>query len=236
MLAYRHPNQLRTVVLDSAFPVLGGTPWFPTEWTAARNAFELVCERSTSCAKLGGSSLARISALKDSLRHNPVSGSAPGGGTFVGPVTADPGTLYLLMSYAGHWPTPYRELDAAARDYLDKGDSLPLLRLAGEAVNATGFGLGTSVTPFSTGLFVAVTCSDFPLLWNAQSSISQRWTEYHSAVEGQLASDSKLFSPFSIQDVLAQPNTLIMPWMCLGWPKPPTDHPQGRPVPPGRAI
>ena len=232
VLAYRHPDQLRTMVLDSAFPVLGETPWFPTEWTAARNAFELVCERSTSCAKLGGSSLARISALKDSLRHNPVSGSAPGGGTYVGPVTADPGTLYLLMSYAGHWPTPYRELDAAARDYLDKGDSLPLLRLAGEAVNATGFGLGTSVTPFSTGLFVAVTCSDFPLLWNAQSSFSQRWMEYHSAVKGQLASDPKLFSPFSIQDVLEQPNTLIMPWMCLGWPKPPTDHPQGRPVPP----
>ena len=34
VLAYRHPNQLRTVVLDSAFPVLGETPWFPTEWTA----------------------------------------------------------------------------------------------------------------------------------------------------------------------------------------------------------
>ena len=232
VLAYRHPTQFRTMVLDSAFPVLGETPWFPTEWTAARNGYELVCERSVSCASLGGSSLARIRKLLDRLRAAPVSGMAPGGGTALTEATANAGELYLLMSYAGHWPTAYRDLDAAARDYIQTGDSLPLLRLVAETDNATGFGLGPHVNSFSTGLFVAVTCSDFPILWNARAGFGHRETEYSSAVAGQEETDPKLFAPFTIDEVLGQPNTLIMPWMCLGWPRPAPAYPQGRPVPP----
>ncbi len=136
------------------------------------------------------------------------------------------------MSYAGHWPTAFRDLDAAARAYLDAGDAAPLLRLVAEASNATGFGLGPYVDSFSTGLYVAVTCSDFPLLWNARAPIDQRLHQYARAVAGQKASDPALFAPFTIDEVLGQPNTLIMPWMCQGWPKPALSHPQGRPVPP----
>ena len=232
VLAFRHPAQLRSMVLDSAFPVLGETPWFPTEWTAARNAYELVCERSQSCARLGGSSLARIDRLLGSLRASPVSGSAPGGGSSMVPATANAGELYLVMSYAGHWPTAYRDLDAASRDYLDSGDSLPLLRLVAEANNATGFGLGPFVDSFSTGLFVAVTCSDFPILWDARAGRAERLSQYNASEIGEETTNPKLFSPFTIKEVLAQPNTLIMPWMCLGWPRSARAYPQGRPVPP----
>lgn len=232
VLAYRHPTVLRSMVLDSAFPVLGETPWFPTEWTAARNAYELVCERSHSCARLGGSSLARIDRLLESLRATPVSGAAPAGGSSTAATTANAGELYLTMSYAGHWQTAYRDLDAAARDYLGTGDSLPLLRLVAETNNSTGFGLGPYVESFSTGLFVAVTCSDFPLLWKPRAGYAARQSEYNASVAGEEATNPNLFSPFTISEVLAQPNTLIMPWMCLGWPRPSPAHPQGRPVPP----
>ena len=195
VLAFRHPTQLRSMVLDSALPVLGETPWFPTEWTAARNGYELVCERSQSCARLDGSSLTRIDRLLSSLRTSPVSGTAPGGGSSMVAATANAGELYLVMSYAGHWPTAYRDLDAASRDYLDTGDSLPLLRLVAEANNATGFGLGPFVDSFSTGLFVAVTCSDFPILWNARAGRAERLSQYNASVAGEETTNPRLFSP-----------------------------------------
>jgi hypothetical protein len=81
-------------------------------------------------------------------------------------------------------------------------------------------------------LFVAVTCSDFPLLWKPRAGYAARQSEYNASVAGEEATNPNLFSPFTISEVLAQPNTLIMPWMCLGWPRPSPAHPQGRPVPP----
>ena len=138
-----------------------------------------MCERSVSCASLGGSSLARIGKLLDRLRAAPVSGMAPGGGTSLTEATANAGELYLVMSYAGHWPTAYRDLDAAARDYLQTGDSLPLLRLVAE----TRWFYRVWPRPLTSNhsardFFVAVTCSDFPILWNARAGFGHRDTEY----------------------------------------------------------
>eukprot|EP01036_Dinobryon_divergens_P001904 gene1904-2501_t len=66
IFAYRHPGLLRTLVLDSAYPVpmVGGeTPWYPLLAGTMRDKFNLGCARSPGCRELPGDSLGRIEAV-----------------------------------------------------------------------------------------------------------------------------------------------------------------------------
>jgi pimeloyl-ACP methyl ester carboxylesterase len=60
--AGRHPAMLRSLVLDSAWPVVGQDPWYPEAGPAANNAFNVACARSPTCQNLPGASMSRIDA------------------------------------------------------------------------------------------------------------------------------------------------------------------------------
>ena len=45
----RHPDLVRSVVVDGAYPAYGETGWYPTQAPAMRHAFGLVCRRSSEC-------------------------------------------------------------------------------------------------------------------------------------------------------------------------------------------
>src|SRR6202158_4721873 len=77
--AGRHPERLRSVVLDSPYPVRGQAPWYPEIAPTARFAFDAACKRSPACSSLPGNSLHRIELLLNSLRANPFSGYAHDG-------------------------------------------------------------------------------------------------------------------------------------------------------------
>ncbi|HET6937500.1 MAG TPA: alpha/beta fold hydrolase, partial [Nocardioides sp.] len=51
--AGRHPDQVRSVVLDSAYPTYGEDGWYPTQGPAMRSSFALVCRRSAACRDAG---------------------------------------------------------------------------------------------------------------------------------------------------------------------------------------
>jgi hypothetical protein len=69
----------------------------------------------------------------------------------------------------------YRELDPAARAYLEAGDSAPLLRLLAENKMASLSNCeGGASSCYSAGLFVAVSCSDYPQIYDMTSSPSLR--------------------------------------------------------------
>ena len=54
MFAAWHPDRLRSLILDSAYPVRPPDIWFPTDWSTGRDGLDLVCERSPSCRALRG--------------------------------------------------------------------------------------------------------------------------------------------------------------------------------------
>jgi pimeloyl-ACP methyl ester carboxylesterase len=132
IFAVRHPEKLRALVLDSAFPAVGLSPFYPESAPTIRTAFGSACKRSRTCRALPDDSARRIEELVAQVRQNPFSGSAQDGEGKLQEVTANPSTIAYLMYGNALSLMVYRELDAAARAFLEQHDRLPLLRLLAE--------------------------------------------------------------------------------------------------------
>jgi pimeloyl-ACP methyl ester carboxylesterase len=217
--AGRHPRSVRSVVLDAAYPVAGGNPWYPSTGPEIRKAFELACSRSPVCTNLSGSSLSRVTRLIEALRTHRSTGIRVSDIAFV-------------MDAAGLDPLAYRDLDAASRAYVDSNDSVPLARLVREAY-VHDEGAGGSPESFSQGLFVAASCSDNPQAYDLRLEPTAREAEWHSALARKQAQDPDLYAPFTIDEFLTMPPDYAYLQLCLGWPVPSALHPAGEPVPPG---
>jgi pimeloyl-ACP methyl ester carboxylesterase len=229
VFAVHHPDLLRTVVLDSAYPVIGEAPYFQSEIENGPVAFAIACERSPSCSALGGDEKARFQALIESLRQKPVSGRAPGAWGDLKDVTADPGALFTIVANAGNNFTAYRDIDAAGRAWLEAGDSQPLLRLVAEAVDAED--TGGPPKDFSTGLEIAVECADYNQLYDMRDSEPERHAQYLSSLANKQANDPHIYAPFHLDEAVhavANPEGLNL---CQEWPHAPDWARPGRPVP-----
>jgi pimeloyl-ACP methyl ester carboxylesterase len=229
VFAVRHADLLRTVVLDSAYPVIGDGPYFQTEIENGPTAFALVCERTPACRALGGSEKERFKALLKSLRKAPVSGEAPGIYGELLNVTADAGALFTIVANAGNNFTAYRDIDGAGRAYLDSADPLPLLRLVAEAVD--GEDSGGAPKEFSTGLEVAVECADYMQLYDMRSDEAQRHAQYLAELARTEADDPGIYAPFTLKEgihAVTNPEGLNL---CQAWPRAPHWAAPGLPVP-----
>jgi pimeloyl-ACP methyl ester carboxylesterase len=222
-----HGERLRSLILDSAYPVRPQDIWFPTDWSTGRDGLDLVCERSPSCRALRGTATDRIERLLRELRRAPISGTAPDADGIPLDVTVDVSTLFLLMTDLGNSPVAYRELDAAARAWFDNRDKLPLLRLAAEY--KTPF--VTDAVDFSYGQFQAVVCREYPLQYDLDDSLAQRRRQYERGIEDARQNRPDLFAPFTIDEALASSANFTPLATCLDWPKPPPAYPQGDPLP-----
>src|SRR5260370_31580935 len=80
IFAVRHPEKLRALVLDSAFPAVGLSPWYPEIAPTIRTAFGSARKRSRTCRALPDDSARRLEQLLAQLRQNPFSGRAHAGG------------------------------------------------------------------------------------------------------------------------------------------------------------
>jgi pimeloyl-ACP methyl ester carboxylesterase len=213
--AIRHPNRLRTLILDAAYPVEGQDPWYRDLNRALRDAWKNVCARDPGCTNLGGDPLARLRTLADRLRAHPLTGSAPDADGEVHRITVDAGMVAYLAASATYGFGVYRELDAAGRAYLDDGDPKPLLRVA---VEQWLWGDAGDVAEFSEGLYVADICNDYPQLWDISSPIASRPAQYQASVASLRAREPNAFAPFSFDDWLNSPWTEYQ--SCINWPAP----------------
>ena len=215
--AVRHPDHLRTLVLDSSYPVEGQDPWYRDENRAIVDAFRLACSRSPACASLGGDPIARIAALADALRAHPLHGTAYDADGVKLEVTVDPPAIALLAGEAAYGFPIYRELDGAARAYLDpvSPDPAPLLRMVAEAEPPGSAGL---VRQFSEGLYIAAICNDYPQLWDIEAPIAQRPAQYAASVAALRKTDPNAFYPFTIADWVHSPWSEYR--TCIKWPAP----------------
>jgi pimeloyl-ACP methyl ester carboxylesterase len=227
--AARYPARLRSVTLDATWPVLGTDPFYLSTAETMRIAFNLACRRSRACEDAArGRSMKRIAALAERLRHAPIVGRTrePGGP----PATwrVDVAALITMVNNAGSDTGVYRDLDAAARAVLEHDDTAPLLRLAAQSIDTEDSG---PVAEFSSGLYIAVYCNDYPQAFDMAAAPATRRAQYAAAVAA-LPDDA--FAPFTVDEWVTSPVEEFDG--CLRWPAPVRSDPPivGRPplVPP----
>jgi pimeloyl-ACP methyl ester carboxylesterase len=213
--AIRHPDRIRTLTLDAAYPVEGQDPWYRDENRAMRSAFRLVCQRDPGCAALGGDVVDRLATLANALRDNPLSGQAYDADGVLRDVEIDAPFLSYIMGVATYGTTVYEELDGAGRAWLEGGDPAPLLRIAAEQTDWSTEGVPEE---FSSGLYVSVICNDYPQLWDINAPLAQRPAQFDASVAYLRATDPQAFAPFTVDDWLASPWTEYE--SCIKWPAP----------------
>jgi pimeloyl-ACP methyl ester carboxylesterase len=226
--AARYPTRLRSIVLDSAYPVRAPDVWFPTDWARGRDGLDRVCVRSPSCRALGGKSTQRIGLLLDYLRQRSIRGMAPDSDGTLQDTTVDVSTLFLLMTNLGNSPITYRDLDAAARAWADSRDPTPLLRLAAEYNTA----FETDAVDFSYALYQAVICAEYPLHYELADTPAKRRRDYERALQSARDRRPHLFAPFTIDEAVDSQANFTPLATCLDWPVPHPSFPQGDALPP----
>ena len=226
--AGRHPALLRTLVLDAAYPTFGEDAWYDTQGPALLDSLATVCGSSRWCSSAGGSATQRFAALAAGLRRSPLSGRAPGADGARHAVTLDPSALALIGYNGTYVPTTYRELDAAIRA-AGAGDPAPLLRLSAEA-NFPGGGVDAPAD-YSEGLDAAVSCRDYPQLFDLMAAPAQRQGQLVAAVAAKARTDPQVYAPFTVPEYLGS-GWSTADW-CTRWPVPPADFRPAPPRPPG---
>lgn len=235
--AARHGGLLRALILDSTWPVVGQSPWYPEAAPAMRNAFDATCRQNADCRDLPGASIGRVAALLGALEAYPITGRAPDGNGKYIDVRADGESLAYAAYSNSTGILVYRELDPAARAYLESGDTAPLLRLLAENGSA---GLsncqGGASSCYSAGLFTAVSCTDYPQTYNMTAPPWLRPSQDLASILDEEIHNPGVYAPFSIREYRLMPLPSSVLDMCLPWPVPSPAHPPGQPVPPGATF
>jgi len=225
VFAIRHPDALRSIVLDGAYPLNGPDyPWFPSYAPATRAKFNIACRHSEACAKLPGSSLDHIAPVLKLLRAAPfVAHAADSNGkelTF----SANASQLAIVMFAGAPALATVRELDAAARAFLD-GDRAPLLRLMAETISAVDSRDPTAnPAKWSAGLAAAVMCEDQQQIFDMRLAPSLRGADRDRAIALRQRNFPDTYAPFTIDEFRAMPLDYSFLDQCVGWPAPPANH------------
>ena len=236
VFALRHPGMLRSVVLDGAYALKGPDyAWYPSYAPAMRDKFDLACRRSPGCSKNPGSSIEHIRRLIAELRLQPVSVHATDGDGKERSFRADPQHLATVMfGSTPAWAT-VRELDAAARAYLDD-DPAPLLRLMAETVGSVDSedarNSAGDIRQWSAGLEVEVMCHDPPQIFDMRLPPVLRAADRDRALAERRRSYPDTYAPFTLDEYRGMPLDYSYIDQCVSWPVAPPDHPAGRPTPP----
>ena len=208
--AFRHPETLNALVLDSAYPVTGESAWYPSLISTGVRSLSIACRRSPSCAGDAGARLRRLVHLLRASRRG------------VGP-------LIDALAVAGNSPPQsYLEIDRAGNQ-LVHGNTRPWKRLI---VNAKlGYG---HLRHYSVTEEEVVSCNDYPLLWDKNASEAQRRQQLERAVSTYR---NDALAPFTPREVALSSDTLYQ--YCLTAPRPtslyeppvsPGEHPTEAPV------
>jgi pimeloyl-ACP methyl ester carboxylesterase len=227
VFAGRHPTMLRSIVLDSAYPTTGESQWYPTQGPAMLRSIDLVCQRTPACASLGASTGTVLAQVLAEVRRSPWHGLAPDEDGVRHRVTVDGPALVSVVFGATYGPAVYREVPGALRSAIN-GDKAPLLRLVAEDEFPSG-GLDDAVD-YSEGLDAAVTCHDYPQLYDMSAPPALRKKQYAAAVSLEERQDPTVYAPFTISEYLKS-DWEEADW-CLTWPTASAGHAAGLPAPP----
>jgi pimeloyl-ACP methyl ester carboxylesterase len=211
--AARHPERVRSIVLDSAYPI-AYDPWGLDKLAGSRDALRHVCARTHACR--GRGVLRDIARLAARLRREPVRFTARAGERRFR-LSLDDGALATVV-YGGGNPLFLGRLPGAVRSGL-AGDLAPLRRL----VETPALGNAAVLAgPEASGLageaaFLAGACHDFPRAFSYADAPEARRAAYEQALA---AVGLPAFAPFSPKGWLDA--GFERPDWCLEWPNDPT--------------
>lgn len=227
VFAGRHPNQVRSIVLDSAYPTYGETQWYPTQTAAMRHSLNTACRRSPACAAAGGTPVGLLKRVLTQVRRSPYRGIAYDADGIRHHAVVTGAALVAVAFGATYGPEYYREFAASLRSALH-GDRAPLLRLVAENVDSSSY--DGAPTGYSEGLDAAVSCEDYPQLYNMADPPAKRRQEFKASVHREETLHPNVYAPFTVQEYLHS-IWEEADW-CLTWPSGPTAFPAGPPRPP----
>lgn len=219
VFASRYPTLVRSVVLDSTYSTVSLDPWYRSTVQSMPTAFDEVCSRSAACAAAGGSASPwqRVGMVADLLREHPLSGVVPGPTGALETISMNAVGLVDLLNDAAGDKQVYRDIDAADRALILHSDAAPLLRLYAQRLAIDELYFRAPASEYSVGLYLAVSCLDYPQLFSMQASPAARAVELQGA-EAALAPET--FSPFSTAQWLQQDQNTEAYSACLDWPSP----------------
>jgi pimeloyl-ACP methyl ester carboxylesterase len=224
--AARHPDRLRSLVLDGTYPVPGTDPAFGDLAEATQRALRLVCARRPSCAARGEDPVAVVGRLVARLRAKPLTARGLNTEGERVRVRLDESSLAALIQ-SGYVNLPmYRDIVAAIRAF-EAGDRAPLLRLFAENK------LDTSASPvrsFSDPEYLAVTCHDYPQLWDPAASPAERRAQLGAAVAALRPEQFAPIAPAVWTNLDYEGARACLNWPAPARPDPPV--PAGTPYPP----
>lgn len=203
--AARFGDRLKGLILSSAYP--GDDPFWRTLYPAATRAVRISCRRSPSCS---GDALGRFRRV---LR---------GAGT--GSRLTHDVLAYLMGDAASYAPGGYHRLNRAVSRWL-AGNRAPLRRLVAPASPGAG-----PARYFSTAMYVAVICNDYPVPWDRSAPIAERRRQFDRAVAEFRPND--LFAPLTKRQWMTDSASDID--ACITWPGPTAR--MEPPIPPGAKM
>jgi pimeloyl-ACP methyl ester carboxylesterase len=226
VFAVRHPNTLRSIVLDGAYPLNGPDyAWYPSYAPAMRDKFNIACRRFAPCAALPGDSISHIEPLLDELRSHPFAARAADSDGKERAFTADASQLAIVMFGSAPAFATVRELDAAARAFL-AGDRAPILRLMAETVSGVDSRDPTAdATQWSAGLAAAVMCQDPPQIFDMRLGPALRMADRDRAMAERKRTLPHTYAPFTIDEYRGMPLDYSFIEQCVEWPVAPSRHP-----------
>lgn len=226
VFAVRHPDVLRSIVLDGAYPLNGADyAWYPSYAPAMRDKFNIACRRFKPCAALPGTSIDHIQPVLQELRSHPAAAHAADSDGKQRAFNADASQLAIVMYGGAPAFATVRELDAAARAFTD-GDRAPLLRLMAETASAVDSRDPTGdSTKYSAGLAAAVMCQDPPQIFDMRLPPALRTADRDRAVSARKRTRPDTYAPFSIDEYRGMPLDYSFIDQCVKWPAPPASHP-----------
>jgi pimeloyl-ACP methyl ester carboxylesterase len=220
--AARHPEHVRSMVLDGAYPI-DFDVWGRDLVRGVRRAIRLVCARTQRCS--GPRVLRQIERLAGRLRRHPVAFSAQGPN---GRVALRLGERELAeVTYSDGDPEVYGRLPAAVDAALDR-DYAPLKRLvvASKLLHVGYDPADPSVISFAGQ--AATTCHDYPRAFSLADPPAARRAAYRRALAKVDPAEFKPFSPDAWLSTNIEPGP-----KCLDAPVDPTAGSplQGLPLP-----
>ena len=219
IFAVRHPHELRSIILDGAYPLDGPDyAWYPNYAPAMRTKFDLACERSSGCSRLPGSSMEHIAPTLEALRRAPAPVQARDADGKLRTFTANATQLATVMFGSAPPFASVRETDAAARAYV-AGDTAPLLRLMAETqVSVDSRDETRSPSRFSAGLAAAVMCQDAPQIFDMSLDPVRRTVVRDAAIAGRKRTAPNTYAPFTIDEYRGMPLDYAFLDQCGRWP------------------
>ena len=221
--ALRHPERLRSLVLDSTYQLPGSDPAGADLVAAVRRGLRLSCARRPGCPARaeGVDPVQLVARFAARLRKRALVGRAPDGDGNLVRVRLDEDAFVQVVSLGYSYFGVWRDLPAAIVA-AEHGDTAPILRLAAETVTVDA---GAADPPsYSEALYAAVTCHDYPQLWNPVTAVEARPAE----VRRRLAAyPPGTFAPFTAASWTGVDYEGFL--ACLDWPSSSTIDP---PVPP----